>query len=565
LKILLIGNPNVGKSVIFSRLTGVEVLSLNYPGTSVEYTRGGMRCRGEVSTVIDTPGVYSLDPSSREEEVTRGILDEGADVIIDVVDATNLERNLNLTLQLLERNVPIVVALNLWDAAVRKGIQIDVRALEEELGVPVITTVAVSGQGIRELVEKIGEARSPEPTKFESSDQRWARIGEITERVQKVQHRHPSFLEQLDDVSLRPVTGIPIAMLVLYISFSLVVEVGEFLISNVSDPIFLRYSEFITSFIEGYNTGIIRDILVGEFHEPLKSFGLLTTGLYIPLGVVLPFLIPFYLILGFLEDLGYVPRLSVLMDALMHRLGLHGAAVMPCVLGLGCSVPAVVAVGALKSPKQRFIATTLLTMSLPCASQSAMVFGVLGQYGLKYIALVYTTLFAVFIATGLILNRVVGGESHEIFLEIPPYRMPNLGALLRKTARRTRDFLKEAVPYIALGMLAMNAFYLSGLMHSIGIWLRPLVSGLLGLPSDAATALIIGFLRKDIGIGMFVPLDMTPEQLVISSVVLAMYFPCVATLMVMLKVLGLVDTIKSLSLRLMAALIIGALLKLILI
>ena len=198
-----------------------------------------------------------------------------------------------------------------------------------------------------------------------------------------------------------------------------------------------------------------------------------------------------------------------------------------------------------------------MTMAIPCASQSAMIFGMLAPYGLKYILTVYLTLFFTFVGTGFILHRFIGGESPEIFMEIPPYRMPNPGSLFRKTFIRVREFLKEAVPYIALGMIVMNFFYLSGLMHIIGEALRPVVSGLLGLPSDAATVLIIGFLRKDVGIGMFAPLDMTPQQLVIASVVLAMYFPCVATFMVMLKELGVSGTLKSVALRLVAALLVG--------
>jgi ferrous iron transport protein B len=280
--------------------------------------------------------------------------------------------------------------------------------------------------------------------------------------------------------------------------------------------------------------------------------------------VVLPFLIPFYLVLGILEDIGYLPRLSVLLDALMHRIGLHGAAILPCVLGMGCSVPAVMSVRILESPKQRYLAATLMTMAIPCASQSAMVFGMLAPYGLKYIVMVYLALFTTFVVTGYMLHRIIGGESPEIFLEIPPYRMPNLSSLFKKTFIRIREFLKEAVPYIALGMIIMNFFYLSGLMQYIGQILRPVVSGMLGLPSDAATALIIGFLRKDVGIGMFAPLDMTPEQLVIASVVLAMYFPCVATFMVMLKELGIWGTIKSVGLRMVAALIVGTALHLLL-
>jgi ferrous iron transport protein B len=565
LRILLLGNPNVGKSAIFSRLTGIDVVSVNFPGSTVEYTEGNMKLGDVKAAVINTPGAYSLDPTSKVEEVTRNILDQGADLIVNVVDATNLERNLNLTLQILEKGLPTVIALNLWDVADHKGIAIDVGALENELGVAVVPTVAMSGQGIHELVDAMAEARAPPPMYFSSSDERWARIGEITERTQKVLHRHPSILDRLEDLTIQPLTGIPMAVLVLYVSFTLVIDVGELISLRITDPIFIAYSALITDFVARYADGWTRDILVGTSPELLKSFGLLTTGIYIPLGIVLPFLIPFYLVLGFLEDLGYLPRLSVLLDALMHRVGLHGAAILPCVLGMGCSVPAVLAVRILESPKQRYMAATLMTMAIPCASQSAMILGILAPQGLKYIAIVYLTLFSAFVITGALLHRLIGGESPEIFLEIPPYRTPDMRSLLKKTFIRLKEFLKEAVPYIAIGMVFMNIFYLTGIMHLIGEELRPVISGFLGLPSDAAMALIIGFLRKDVGIGMFAPLDMTPEQLVIASVVLAMYFPCVATFMVMLKELGPLDTMKSIVLRLAAAFIVGVVLRILLI
>jgi ferrous iron transport protein B len=378
-------------------------------------------------------------------------------------------------------------------------------------------------------------------------------------------HRHPSIFDHLEDLSIKPLTGIPLAILALYLSFSLVIEVGELLQLKITDPIFFAYSQFISEVVENHiSSPLLRDILIGTSPELLKSFGILTTGLYIPLGVVLPFLIPFYLVLGMLEDIGYLPRLSIILDAFMHRIGLHGAAILPCVLGMGCSVPAVLSVRILESPKQRYLAATLMTMAIPCASQSAMIFGMLAPYGLRYILAVYLTLFCTFALTGFLLHRFIGGESPEIFLEIPPYRMPNLLSLFKKTFIRIREFLKEAVPYIALGMIAMNFFFLTGLMHLIGDAMRPVVSGLLGLPSDAATALIIGFLRKDVGIGMFAPLGMNAVQLVIASVVLAMYLPCVATFMVMLKELGVGGTMKSIALRLVAALLVGTILHLIL-
>lgn len=582
------GNPNVGKSVIFSRLTGVDIISANYPGTSVSYTEGRLAIRGMPATIMDVPGIYSLDPATQVEEIARKIFDAGADVVVNVVDATNLERNLNLTLQLLERGLPTVVALNLWDVAVKQGITIDVPGLSAELGAPVVPTVAVSGQGIRDLVQAIGDVyriapdagddvktaldassqyRSVHPmaVHFDSSDHRWARVGEIVENVQKVEHRHPSFLERLEDVTIRPWTGIPVAIVVLYISFSLIIDLGELLIANITDPLFIAYSAWVTGLADLYTAGLLHDILVGTSPELLESFGLLTTGIYIPLGVVLPFLIPFYLVLGFLEDIGYLPRLSVLLDAMMHRIGLHGAAILPCILGMGCSVPAVLAVRVLESPKQRYLAATLMTMTIPCASQTAMVFGMLGHFGLKYIFMVYATLFLVFILAGLMMHRLIREESPEIFLEIPPYRMPDARALFRKTFVRLKDFVYEAVPYIGFGMLVMNLFEISGLMHQVGVAMKPVVSNLLGLPSDAAAALIIGFLRKDAGIGMFAPLGMGPEQLVIASVVLAMYFPCVATFMVLLKEIGASGTMKSIILRLLASVIVGSALRVVLI
>lgn len=554
------GNPNVGKSVVFSRLTGIEVISSNYPGTTVEYTLGKTSIMGESAEVIDPPGVYSLEPSCRAEEATKEIFEEGADVVVDVVDATNLERNLNLTLQILERGLPTVVVLNLWDVATRTGINIDIEALERELGVPVVTSVAVSGQGIRELVEAIPKARVPSPVRFESADQRWARVGEIVERTQRVVHKHPTLFEKLEEATIKPLFGIPFGLLVLYLSFTGVIRLGEFLIDYILDPAFAVYGSFVTGFVGQHTSGVLRDILIGSTPEIETSFGLLTTGLYVPLGMVMPFVIPFYIVLGILEDVGYLPRISVLVDALMHRVGLHGAAIVPCILGLGCNVPGVMATRVLESPKQRYLAATLMAVSVPCAAQNAMIWGLLGPFGLRYIAIVYGTLFLVFITAGFILSRIIGGESPEIFLEIPPYRLPDGEALFKKTYLRSKYFLKEAVPYVLLGVFFMNVLFMTGVVDIVGSLTQPIVSGLFGLPKDAAATMIVGFLRKDVAVGMLAPLGMTAGQLVVASVVLAMYFPCVATFVVFMKELGLKNTAKSALIMLSAATIVGTLL-----
>jgi len=558
------GNPNVGKSVVFSRLTGTEVISSNYPGTTVEYTQGKTRIQGEPVDVIDPPGVYSLEPSCKAEEATKEIFDKGADVVVNVVDATNLERNLNLTLQILEKGLPTVIALNLWDAANRTGINIDLESLEQELGVAVIPTVAVSGQGIHDLVEEIARARTPPETHFESSDQRWARVGKIAEKVQQIQHKHPSILEKLEEATIKPILGIPLALLILYISFSGVIKIGELLIDHIFDPIFAIYNPFIMGIVNQYTSGVVHDILVGTTSDIETSFGLLTTGFYVPLGMVMPFVIPFYIVLGILEDVGYLPRLSVLVDALMHRVGLHGAAIVPCILGLGCNVPGVMATRILESPQQRYLAATLMAVSIPCAAQNAMIWGLLGPYGLRYIAIVYGTLALVFITAGMLLSRLIKGESPEIFLEIPPYRLPDPISLFKKTFMRSKYFLKEAVPYVLLGVFLMNILFITGVVDVIGRLLQPVVTGLFGLPSETAATLIMGFLRKDLAVGMLAPLGLTPNQLTVASVVLAMYFPCIATFVVFMKELGLKNTAKSAAIMLVAATTVGTILHVIL-
>jgi len=197
------GNPNVGKSVVFSRLTGTNVIASNYPGTTVEYMRGTMKYGGEKVEVLDVPGVYSLEPISKAEEVAVKMLEEG-DLIINVVDSTHLERNLYLTLQLLERKIPVIVALNLWDEAKHKGIKIDKEKLEKILGVPVVPTVAITGEGIKELVSRLPEAK---PGNLRLSDEeRWKKIGEIVGQVQRVYHRHHTFSEVLGEASVKPLT-----------------------------------------------------------------------------------------------------------------------------------------------------------------------------------------------------------------------------------------------------------------------------------------------------------------------------------------------------------------------
>lgn len=565
-KILLMGNPNVGKSVVFSRLTGANVVSSNYPGTTIDFAKGVMRIKDKKITLIDVPGTYSLEPTNKAEEIAVKMLEDG-DLVINVVDATNLERNLYLTLELIEKGKPIAVALNLWDDTKHKGITIDNQELERLLGVPVVPTVALTGEGIKTLVSRLEEAAPPE-MKQRTEAERWAEIGEIIKKVQKVEHKHHTFLEMISDLTIKPSTGLPIALGVILFTFFIIRLIGEGLIVYILEPFFELYRPVAMDISNALGPGLMRDILIGELIEGeidyVQSMGLLTTGLYVPLAMVLPYIIAFYLMLSFLEDVGYLPRLAVLVDNVFHKIGLHGHGIITVFLGLGCNVPGALSTRILETRKQRFISATLLAISIPCMAQTAMIFGILGSYGVQYVMIVFLALVIIYVFAGLLLNRFIKGESPELFMEIPPYRRPDLTALLKKAWMRIRSFLTEAVPFVFLGVFIINILYATGVIDALGTIFSPVISGMWGLPKDATGALLVGFLRKDVAVGMLLPLDMSPMQLVVAATVLTVYFPCIATFVVLLRELGVKDMIKATGLMIITALIVGGLMRLIL-
>jgi len=557
----------VGKSAFFSRLTGTRVIASNYPGTTVGFTKGSLKLGNEMVEVIDVPGTYTLEPTSKAEEVASEMLQSG-DLVINVVDATNLERNLYLTLDLLEREVPVVVALNIWDDTKHRGIEIDPAKLEGLLGVPVVPTVAVSGVGIKELVERFPEATSPR-SPVRTRDERWAAVGSIVNEVQAITHRHHTWRERLQDVSIDRFTGLPIAFLVLATSFYVVRFIGENLISHVMEPLFdklwaplmLELSELLGS------SGFWHDVLVGKLFDGeidfFQSMGVLTTGLFIPLGAVLPYVLAFYFVLGLLEDVGYLPRLAVLLDNLMHRLGLHGYAIIPTMLGLGCCVPAILATRILESRRERLIVATLIAIAIPCAASQAMIIGLVGEQGMQYVVAVYGILFAVWLVLGFVLNHTVRGFSPELLVEIPPYRLPVWRTTLSKLWMRVYGFLREALPIILLAILAISILYTLGVFDAIANFTAPLVSGVFGLPKEAVVAIVVGFLRKDIAIGLLAPLSLSAGQLVIGCVVLTMFFPCIATFVVMARELRLKGLIFAIGVMIIVTLIVGGLLNLV--
>ncbi|MEW6172621.1 MAG: ferrous iron transporter B, partial [Bacillota bacterium] len=560
MRVLLVGNPNVGKSVVFSNLTGTRVVSSNYPGTTVEYTRGYLNLNGQRVEIIDVPGTYTLEPTCKAEEVAVAMLPQG-DIIINVVDATNLERNLYLTLELLERQRPLIVALNLWDEAQHKGLIINSAQLEEILGVPVVTTAAIRGQGMKQLIARLPEARAGR-VDWQTRDERYAAVGHIVRKVQQVTHRHHTLLEHLEDLSVMPLSGLFIAAATLFCAFKVIRFTGEGLI-NFVDPFFEKfYAPFLyklSVILAGHD--FLHHLLIGQLINGkidfVQSFGLLTTGLYVSLAMVLPYIIAFYAVLGFLEDFGYLPRLAVILDRLMHRVGLHGYAIIPMILGLGCNVPAALAIRNLESRRQKFIASTLMVIAIPCFSKTAMIFALVGRHGGFYIAQIFLTLFSVWLILGLTLNRRLEGSTPSLLMEMPPYRLPGLKVLATKLYIRLSLFFKEAIPFVLLGVLVANIAYLSGFFTLLARVFGPAFRFLFDLPGDAAMALFLGFLRKDVALGILAPLNLTPEQLVVACTILAVYFPCMATFAVLLRELGWRDMLKSTGLMCVTAVLAG--------
>jgi ferrous iron transport protein B len=530
-KILLMGNPNVGKSVLFSRLTGVNVIASNYPGTTVTFKKGTLKFGELAAEIIDAPGAYTLSPTNKAEEVAVEMLKEG-NVVINVIDATHLERNLHLTLELLEQGVPIVVALNLWDEAKHKGVAINVEKLEELLGVPVVPTVAVTGEGIRELVRHIPDARS---RSYDRTDgERWTKIGDIVRQVQTLTHRHRTSLEKIEDMSIVPSTGIPIAIVVVLLAFGSVVGVGMGLRTFIFLPFFenwifppIRYA--VSAVVP---EGFIREVLIGHF-------GVLIDGIGWPLALVLPYLVAFYLVLAILEDSGYLPRLACMLDTLFHKIGVHGGAGIPFILGFGCTVGGILSTRILETWRERIIVAALMCLAIPCVAQTGALIALLAERSIAALLFVYLIAFLFIFVVGMVINRLLPGTTPSFLMEIPPYRIPNVTSVAKKVWMHLRSYLLQAVPLIIFGVFIAGLLYESGALYHIGLLLQPLVVDFVGLPAEASVSLILGIVRRELAVAALLGLDLTLVQLIVGATITLFYIPCAAVFPVLMKEFGM--------------------------
>lgn len=566
---LLAGNPNVGKSLVFSRLTGIGIISSNFPGTTVGLNYGQTNFNGETYDIVDIPGLYRVEEEWLLEGKKHNLFKElEYDFIVCVADASHLERSLYFVLETLSLCKPVILLLNKFDEAKRKGITIDVKALEKHLGIPVIAAVATTGEGLKELeyqvanLTKRGAATDACLLVPPTEEEKWRLIGHLIHHVQRIEHKHPSFWEHLQGWATTPVTGIPIALIVLIASFFLVRFLGEHIIDLLSPLYDNYYFPFMSHLFAGVQDNFIGHILIGDGAE--QYFGVLTDGLKIALVDVMPYVLVFYALLGFLGELGYLPRLAVLLDGLLHKIGLHGYGSIPIMLGFGCKVPAVMGVRILETRRERIIALALILVLAPCISQTAMIISILSPYGLKYMLIVFGTLFINGILAGTVLNRLMKGETPELFMEIPSWQVPHIRPLARKLWIRMKEYLLDALPLILAGVFIVDIMQLTGFTPWLTNILRWPVEKLLALPGEVTPVLILGVLRKDVSIALLQPFHLSPEAISVACVFMAMYLPCVATFFVMLRESGVKDTFKIVGLTLLMATVSAWILRLIL-
>lgn len=540
-KILLMGNPNVGKSVFFSDMTGVHVVSSNYAGTTVTYTEGTVKLGDETYSLIDVPGTYSLEATSEAEAVAVRFINSNPSAIICVLDATNLERNIKLGLELQKYNVPIVYALNLVDVAKRHGLDINVKLLSKELGAPVVPTVAVKGEGIKELKEELqkvlkqpgrgcGTCASCPGCKGNELDI-WDRAKEIADRVRVKVDGELSFLDKLGRNMLKPWPGIPVALLIIILSLGAIVGGGKALRATLLLPlvnkILVPFFKNIFSII--IPEGIILNVLIGEY-------GIFVIGFEWIIALIFPYVFLFYVVFSFLEDSGVLPRLSVLFDNIMRKMGIQGGSMITILMGYGCAVPAIIGSRTATTKKERLIISTVVCFAVPCISQTGALISLFAGFSPLLLILMLLLSFAVMITVSSILGRILKGTVDPMVIEIPNLLMPNAKAYGKKLMLRMKGFLLEAEVPMLLSIIIAALLKETGLLNYIAVYLEPIVSGWLGLPKEAVIALILGIVRREMAVAPLLAIEgLTALQAFVGGTVALLYLPCLSVFGILTK------------------------------
>jgi len=298
------------------------------------------------------------------------------------------------------------------------------------------------------------------------------------------------------------------------------------------------YRPFIMSLTSPFlnETSFVGSILIGEF-------GVLTMVPVYILGLLLPLIIGFYLLMAFMEDSGYLPRIAALVDRMLISLGLNGKAIIPIILGFGCVTMATMTTRILGTKREKIIATMLLGLAIPCSAQLGVIMGLISELDVVYVLIYAATILAVFILAGTVMNKVMPGESSQLLIDLPAIRMPMLGNVLKKTLQKTIMFLKEAVPLFIYGAILISVLQYTDLLVSLQNAMSPITETLLRLPAETSTAFIMGIIRRDFGAAGLTSIEMTQAQVLVSLIVMTLFVPCIAAIMVIFKERGTKDAL----------------------
>lgn len=596
--IILVGNPNVGKSALFGALTGRYVEVSNFPGTTVELSTGKV----DGLPLIDTPGVHSLYPRSDDERVTRDILlARPPRAVVQVADARNLRRSLLLTLQLAELGYPFILDVNMADEAQARGIALDTARLAQALGANIVETVATRKRGVddlrarfdvpqpvgyrihydgvveaaasritlllsptltgaraialmilsgdEELLARYGgehagairaivaetAARYDQPLNYVITQQRLrcvdCLLGQVLQTTKKPGAR---WADRFGRLAVHPIWGWPILAAVLIGMYYFVGQFGAGVLVDFMESVV--FGEWLLPIVSRLTRLIpvpfIVELLVGPY-------GLITMALSYGIAIVMPIVLTFFFAFSILEDSGYLPRLAVMLDRPFKAMGLNGKAVLPMVLGLGCDTMATLTTRILETRKERVMVTLLLALGVPCSAQLGVLLGMVALLPPSAVVLWGAVITATMFVVGWLAARLLPGKRADFILELPPIRLPQLSNIVIKTLARLEWYLKEVLPLFLLGTFILFALDKTDGLAALERWASPLVVGGLGLPAETTGAFIIGFLRRDYGAaGLFTLArdgSLNATQLVISLVVVTLFVPCIANVMVIAK------------------------------
>ena len=611
--VLLIGSPNVGKSLTFNKLTGMTAMVSNYPGTTVDIDEGNFTYENKTVHITDPPGLYDLNTITEEERVAKLlVLDEQFDLMVHVVDAKNIEKSIDLTLQLIDAGKEVILVLNMMDELEKIGATVDAESLSHELGIPIVLTAAAENRGLDELKHAIVNYDSIENQLLSESrtllDVDYGRsieiaISEIKNNIkgsypvskrylavsllegdedsenlvkenedyallskvidaQKAKFDQPvkyltklrladyakylksnyttidsvntqdkdSLGEKLSRIMIHPIYGLIILAAVLYFGLYLIVGVlgAGILVDFLENTIFGQYiNPAVTAVVVQYIPWVpIQNLFVGEY-------GIVTLGLTYGFGIILPIVSLFFIVFSILEDSGYLPRLALLVDNGFKKIGLSGRSVIPFVLAVGCGSMATMVTRTLETRRERNILT------IPCSAQLGVIMALLSQHQ-NAIWIWFAVILFNFVVIGFLAKRFVPGAQPSFFMELPPLRWPKLSHIAKKTWTRLVMYIKELIPiFILISVIIIWALDLCGIFQWIIACISPVVNAI-GLPTSTSSSFVLGFFRRDFGAAglMTIQNQLTGVQLLVASVTLTLFLPCVAQLMIMIKERG---------------------------